>query len=293
MLGHSLLGTLVLVMVALAVAGSASAAGVFVVRRRRATHRAQAARAAARFREEKDGRREVVDLATNGVLALASTIPGARLAAQVARAGMDVSRVGLAPVVAGSLRRIADYAESDRPVLQRVIADDGSLVLMFSDIEGSTALNERLGDAAWLELLSRHDGVVRREVRKHRGQVVKTHGDSFMVVFRGVPDALNCALAIQRGLGNEEAPDHDQVRVRMGIHRGEVTRQGRDVFGLNVALAARVTAAADGGEILVSDDVVARASAVDGVMFGSGRVVRLKGFSEPVTVHPVHCSRRA
>lgn len=52
---------------------------------------------------------------------------------------------------------------------------------MFSDIEGSTALNERLGDAAWLELLRRHNVVVRRHVRRHHGQVVKTQGDSFMV----------------------------------------------------------------------------------------------------------------
>jgi class 3 adenylate cyclase len=200
--------------------------------------------------------------------------------------------MGLAPVVAGSLRRIADYAESDRPVLQRVIADDGSLVLMFSDIEGSTALNERLGDAAWLELLSRHDGLVRREVRRHGGHVVKTHGDSFMVVFEGLPDALRCAVAIQRGLADEGATDHDHIRVRMGIHRGEVTRQGRDVFGLNVALAARVASMADGGEILVSGDVAAQASGLDGIAFGRGRAVRLKGFSQPITVHPVHGTGR-
>jgi class 3 adenylate cyclase len=286
-LAHSPIATLLVVLLALVGAAFASAAGVIIVRRRRAARRAQEVRAA----EESEGIADAFDL-TTGVVALASSIPGVRLAAQVARAGLDVSRVGLAPAVAGSLRRIADYAESDRPVLQRVVADDGSLVLMFSDIEGSTALNERLGDAAWLELLGRHDGVVRAEVRKHHGQVVKTHGDSFMVVFRGVPDALRCAVAIQRGLADEAIRDHDRIRVRVGIHRGEVTRQGRDVFGLNVALAARVASEADGGEILVSEDVVARASGVDGIVFGSGRAVRLKGFSQPVTVHPVHSARR-
>jgi adenylate cyclase len=292
MSAHSLLETLVAAVLALAVAGSPAAAGVVLFRRRRAARHAEAARAAARLREEREGGSDVFDLATTGVVALASSIPGVRLAAQVARAGRDVRRAGLAPVVAGSLRRIADYAESDRPVLQRVIADDGSLVVMFSDIEGSTALNERLGDAAWLQMLSRHDGVVRAEVRRHRGQVVKTHGDSFMVVFRAVPDALRCAVAIQRGLRDEETPEHDRIRVRMGIHRGEVTRQGRDVFGLNVALAARVASEADGGEILVSQDVVAQASGVDAIVFGRGRAVSLKGFSQPVTVHPVHVTRR-
>jgi adenylate cyclase len=273
-------------------AGSACAAGVLLVRRRRAARRDEEATAAARRREDREGGADVFDLASTGVVALASSIPGARLAAQVARAGRDISRAGLAPAVAGSLRRIADYAESDRPALQRVIADDGTLVVMFSDIEGSTALNERLGDAAWLHLLSRHDGLVRREVRGHRGQVVKTHGDSFMVVFTAVPDALRCAVAIQRGLGDEETPQHERIRVRMGIHRGEVTRQGRDVYGLNVALAARVAAQADGGEILVSQDVVAQASGVEAIVIGRGRAVSLKGFSQPVTVHPVHTTGR-
>jgi adenylate cyclase len=289
--GHSLLTTLV-VLLAVAVAGSACAAGVLLIRRRRAARHAEQARAAARHREERERDTDLFDLASTGVLALAASIPGVRLAAQVARAGREVSRTGLAPTLAGSLRRIADYAESDRPQLQRVIADDGSLVLMFSDIEGSTALNERLGDAAWLELLGRHDGVVRAEVRRHRGQVVKTHGDSFMVVFTTVPDALRCAVAIQRGLGDEGTPENERIRVRMGIHRGAVTRQGRDVFGLNVALAARVAAEADGGEILVSQDVVAQTSGVDAIVVGRGRVVSLKGFSQPVTVHPVHIRGR-
>lgn len=290
MFGHPLLATL-LALLALVAAGSAGAAGVLLVRRRAARH-AEQARAADLRRQERDGSADVVDLATTGVVALASSIPGVRLAAQVARAGRDVRRAGLAPAVAGSLRWIADYAESDRPVLQRAIADDGSLVLMFSDIEGSTALNERLGDAAWLRLLSRHDAVVRAEVRRHRGQVVKTHGDSFMVVFTTVPDALRCAVAIQRGLDDEATPENERIRVRMGIHRGEVTRQGRDVYGLNVALAARVAAQADGGEILVSQDVVAQASGVDAIVVGRGRAVSLKGFSQPVTVHPLHIRGR-
>lgn len=291
MLGSSLLATVMAAVLALVVAGSASAAAVFLVRRR-AARRAEEARAAARRLEERDDVADVFDLATSGVLALASSIPGVRLAAQVARAGRDVSRAGLAPAVAGSLRRIADYAESDRPVLQRVIADDGSLVLMFSDIEGSTALNERLGDAAWLQLLRRHDGVVRGEVRRHRGQVVKTHGDSFMVVFRSVPGALRCAAAIQRALADEKTPEHDRIRVRIGIHRGEVTRQGRDVFGLNVALAARVASTADGGEILVSQEVVAQATGVNAVVVGRGRTASLKGLSQPVTVFPVYITGR-
>lgn len=236
---------------------------------------------------EPEREQDVFEMATSGVLALAGTIPGVRLATQVARVGVEVRRAGLAPTVADSLRRIADYAESDRPVLRRSISEDGAVVLLFSDIEGSTALNERLGDQAWLELLAAHDRVVRREVRAHGGQVVKTQGDSFMVVFRRLADAVHCAVSIQRRLGEAHLGGQTPVRVRMGIHRGEVTRQGRDVFGLNVALAARVAAAAAGGEVLVSADVARDRAEFDDVPVGPRRRTRLKGLSKPVDLFPL------
>lgn len=261
-------------------------AGVVVVSlslsRRRGQDKEPAPASAAAAEREPD----VIELATSGVLALAGTIPGVRLATQVAMAGVEVRRAGLAPAVAGSLRRIADYAESDRPSLGRSIAKDGTVVLMFSDIEGSTALNERLGDTAWLELLAAHDKLVRREVRSHRGQVVKTQGDSFMVVFRELPDAIGCAVTIQRRLAEELSGDVD-LRVRMGIHRGAVTKQGRDVFGLNVALAARVAAEARGGEILVSADVARQRADFSDVPVGPRRRARVKGLSKPVDLYPL------
>ncbi|MBJ7608264.1 MAG: adenylate/guanylate cyclase domain-containing protein [Candidatus Dormibacteraeota bacterium] len=242
--------------------------------------------------QEREERRaqEMMELATSGVLALAATIPGVRLATQVARVGVDVSKLGFAPLVAGSLRRIADYAESDRPAIRRSLADDGTLVLMFSDIAGSTSLNERLGDEAWLALLKKHDAIVRRQVRGHRGQVVKTQGDSFMVAFKELADALHCSLAIQHDLRTEEMPEGSRVQVRIGLHRGEVTRQGRDVFGLNVALAARVAAQARGGQTLVSEAVKLEAENIEDVSFGKARTVHFKGFSNAITVFPLQSS---
>jgi adenylate cyclase len=263
------------------VAGMAVVAAVVTltwVRRRRARRQALELR-----RRELEARR-LSALEVTGVLGLAATIEGVRLAVRV---GTELGRRGLAPVVAGSLRRLADLAETDRPALEGVTAADGTVTLMFSDIEGSTALNERLGDEAWLDLLKKHDAIVRREVRAHRGEVVKTQGDSFMVAFKAVPAAVSCAIEIQRSLAQGELAEDPPVRVRIGLHTGQVTKQGRDLFGLNVAVAARVADEAAGGEILVSSAVKNLAAQTDGVRYGKGRRVRLKGISEAESVYPI------
>jgi len=273
--------------VLIVVAGIAVVAAVVVlvtltlVRRRRARRRALEAR-----RREREARR-LSPLEATGVLGLAATIEGVRLAVRV---GSELRR-GLAPVVAGSLRRLADLAETDRPSLDRVIAADGTVTLMFSDIEGSTRLNERLGDEAWLVVLGEHDAIVRKQVRSHRGEVVKTQGDSFMVAFKDVPAAVSCAIEIQRALATGRLAQDPPVRVRIGLHTGEVTKTGRDYFGLNVAVAARVADEAEGGEILVSSAVRNRAAQADGVHYGKGRRVRLKGISEAETLYPIRWPR--
>ena len=271
----------VVVVAVLLVAGAvALAVSMLIVRRVRRRRARRRAAAEARRREQ-----EGVDLfGSGGVLALAAGIEGVRLATQ---AVADVGRRGVAPAFAGSLRRLADLAETDRPALRRVMADDGTITLMFSDIEGSTELNRKLGDEDWLDLLRQHDDIVRRRVRKHRGQVVKTQGDSFMVAFKELEPAISCAIAIQQTLEDDKLAPDPPIRVRIGLHHGEVTRQGRDVFGLNVALAARVAAEATGGEILVSAEVKRLADDADGVRFGRGRSVQLKGISEKATVYPV------
>ncbi|HEV3234349.1 MAG TPA: adenylate/guanylate cyclase domain-containing protein [Candidatus Dormibacteraeota bacterium] len=266
--------------VAAAIAGVTTILIIRAIRQRRAQKRAE--------EEARRRSQEGADLfGPSSVLALAAGIEGVRFATQVFT---DVGRKGVAPALAGSLRKLADITESDRPSLSRVVADDGSVTLMFSDIEGSTELNRRLGDEAWLELLREHDAIVRRRVRKSRGQVVKTQGDSFMVAFKELEPALRCAIAIQRDLEDEELAPDPPIRVRIGLHHGEVTRQGRDVFGINVALAARVAAEAAGGEILVSSEVKRLADGED-VSFGRGRTVQLKGITNRATLYPVEWSQ--
>jgi len=239
-------------------------------------------------RREEEARRALEEMSpfgASGLLGLAAGLEGVRLATLAIGVGSEIAKQGFAPVVAGSLRRLADITEADRPALRRAIADDGTVTLMFSDIEGSTSLNQALGDEAWLELLREHDDIVKRQVRSQRGQVVKTQGDSFMVAFKEVPAAVSCAVGIQRALAEAELAEEHPVRVRIGVHTGEVTKQGKDLFGINVVLAARVADAAAGGEILVSAAV--RKHATDGVRYDRGRKVTLKGFTSPEQVYAV------
>jgi adenylate cyclase len=181
---------------------------------------------------------------------------------------------GLGAAVRSNIEDLADWAEVERPDLAR-LAPSGRVTILFSDIEESTALNERIGDRAWVRLIDRHDRMVSRHVKRHAGHVVKSQGDGFMIAFAQPEQAVLCGIDIQRELRQR----HNGIRVRIGIHTGKSVRRGDDLFGRNVALAARVAAAADGGEVLVSEAV--RDAVVDheGIEFDDGRDVELKGFS--------------
>ncbi len=89
---------------------------------------------------------------------------------------------GLGAAVRSSVEDLADWAEVERPDLAR-LAPSGKVAILFSDIEESTALNERIGDRAWVRLIGSHDKLVRRQVKKHSGHVVKSQGDGFMIAF--------------------------------------------------------------------------------------------------------------
>jgi adenylate cyclase len=104
---------------------------------------------------------------------------------------------------------------------------------------------------------------------------VKSQGDGFMIAFAQPDEAVLCSLDVQRSLRRRP----DGIRVRIGIHTGKSVRRGDDLFGRNVAMAARVAAQADGGETLVSEVVRDAVSDHDDVEFDEGRDVELKGFS--------------
>jgi adenylate cyclase len=190
-----------------------------------------------------------------------------------------VRKEGFGAAVRMSIEDLADWAEVERPDLARV-TPDGKVAILFSDIEESTALNERVGDRAWVKLIGEHDKLVRKLVKQRSGHVVKSQGDGFMIAFARADEAVRCGIDLQDALHKEaQRKRHNGIRVRIGIHTGQSVRRGDDLFGRNVAMAARVAAEADGGEILVSDAVREALGDCEDLSFGEGRDAELKGFT--------------
>ena len=151
-----------------------------------------------------------------------------------------------------SIVAVADSVQRERPDIASHAAPDGTVTIMFSDIEDSTVLTERLGDQAWQDLLRKHNALIREQLQAHGGYEVKTMGDGFMVAFQSAKKGLDCAIAIQRAFDGHNAADGEHVKVRIGLHAGEAIKDGDDFYGKNVILASRVAGKAVGGEILVS-----------------------------------------
>jgi adenylate cyclase len=192
---------------------------------------------------------------------------------------------GIGATVRNSVEDLAGWARVERPDLARMTAD-GTVVIAFSDIEGSTELNEELGDRGWVKLLERHNKMIYKHVEAHGGHVVKTQGDGFMIAFPNPTKAVLCSIAVQRAL-REDPERWDNIRVRIGLHMGSSVRRGDDLFGRNVVMAARVAGQADGGEILVSETVREAIEGSSGIVLGTPREVELKGLRGTHAVYPV------
>ncbi|NRF71539.1 adenylate/guanylate cyclase domain-containing protein [Aquincola sp. S2] len=158
------------------------------------------------------------------------------------------------------------------------------LTLLFTDIVGSTTLAEQLGDAVWHALLGRHNDLVRTQLARHRGREIDNAGDGFFAVFDSPARAVRCGEAIADGL---RAMDLD---VRIGIHSGECDAAAGHVTGLAVHIAARITAAARPGEVLVSA-IVKDLLVGSGLEFFDGQLHALKGLSGPERLlFPLKCA---
>jgi class 3 adenylate cyclase len=177
-----------------------------------------------------------------------------------------------------SVHEMASAVASERPSLRAAAAPDGTVTILFSDIEASTELNDRLGDLRWVELLRVHHEVVREQIGAHGGFEVKVQGDGFMMAFPSARRALECAVAIQKAIG-ERLGDHPDgpIRVRIGLHTGEAIRDELDFYGKNVVVAARIADQARGGEILASSVVKQLTESAGDIRFEQEREVELEG----------------
>jgi class 3 adenylate cyclase len=211
-----------------------------------------------------------------GMRALIDQALAAKLAAQ-GLAGVDATT---------SIDEVVAAVESEKPDIRAYAAPDGTVTVLFSDIEDSTILTERLGDDRWLQLLRAHNAIFRDRLREHGGYEVKNQGDGFMLVFPSPTAAVQCAIEVQRALAERAAQNPEEgIRVRMGLHTGRAIAEEGDFFGRNVVLAARIAAQARGAEILVSEALREQAEGEDGLDFDQGRELELKGMAGTHTVH--------
>ena len=149
----------------------------------------------------------------------------------------------------------------------------GVVAILFTDVQNSTHLMEEMGQEAAQRMMLTELDRQQQVVQRQGGYAVKRLGDGMMAAFAAPKSALLCAVDVQSDSGRET-----NVRVRIGLHAGEVIVDGDDYFGKTVIMAARITARAQGGEILVSEGFRSLLDPPDGWRFGPSRRVQLKGF---------------
>ncbi len=178
-----------------------------------------------------------------------------------------------------SIGAVASSVGAERPDLRTHAAPDGTVTLLFTDIEGSTALNERLGDQRWMDVLRVHNAIVRGGIAAHGGYEVKSQGDGFMIAFGSARRALQCAIALQSAVAEHNGTADEPLRVRIGLHTGEPVREADDFYGRHVNLASRIADQAQGGEVLVSSLLKELTDSAGEFAFDDGREVELKGLT--------------
>jgi len=218
---------------------------------------------------------------------LASLIPGARF---LPLEGRNHAMQPDEPENEVFRKAIEEFlAEDEKAQVSAPAAVRGApLTILFTDMEGSTTLTQRLGDAKAQELLRAHNAVVRQGLKAHGGREIKHTGDGIMASFAAASQALDCAVAIQKALADwNAAQPGEPIRVRIGLNAGEPVAEDEDLFGAAVQLAARVCAQAGPGQILASN-VVRELTMGKGFLFSDQGDVVLRGFEDPVRLYEVY-----
>jgi class 3 adenylate cyclase len=189
----------------------------------------------------------------------------------------------------GVLEAIAEFLghRIDLPQAPTHAAAEASVTILFTDIEKSTDMTQRLGDARAQDVLEMHNEIVRAQLKAHRGREIKHTGDGIMASFPAAGTAIQCAIDIQREIvrHNEQHPE-SLIGLRIGLNSGEPVKEGHDLFGTSVQTAARVCSHAAAGQILVSN-VVRELAAGRRFLFADQGNVALRGLEEPVRLFEV------
>ena len=205
-------------------------------------------------------------------LAAGDDLDGAVLELETARSALE--KLGAAPDARRVVERISELRPSGAgEVAERTFA--------FTDIVGSTALLEAIGDAAWNDLRRWHDETLRKCIAAHGGEEIDHTGDGFFMAFPDARAAVACAQEIQRRLAAQRREHGFAPQVRIGLHSAEATIAGSNYTGLGVHAAARIGAVAGAGEIVASAGTV---EDLPGVAVSERREVPLKGITEPVEI---------
>jgi class 3 adenylate cyclase len=185
---------------------------------------------------------------------------------------------------ASSINVVASAVQGEIIDLGDKTSPDGAVTLVFSDIEGSTALIEQLGEARWFDLMRDHNAIVRGLTDAHEGTVVKSQGDGFMLAFASAHAALQCAIEVERAFAGRPDGSPEAFKIRIGAHTGFVITDSDDFYGRNVILAARIADHAKGGEILVSSVAKEYTEGDPSFRFEPRGELRLKGLVGEHTV---------
>ena len=165
----------------------------------------------------------------------------------------------------------------------------GLVTFVLTDIEGSTKMFRRLGDA-YPPLLATHNSLLREQWAAHGGAEVKTVGDAFIVAFESGSNAMEASVAVQRAVASHQWPSDGAMRIRVGVHAGMAFARDGDYVALALHQAARVVNAANGGQVIASDDAVAAAGDSPAVRFQPIGAFRLRDFERPVRLAAVRAA---
>jgi class 3 adenylate cyclase len=190
--------------------------------------------------------------------------------------------------VKSSMDAVIAAVQGRRPDFSGALSADGTVTIAFSDMEGFSAMTERLGDREAHEVIKLHNQVVRKELQRENGKEVELQGDGFLLAFADPAAALRCAIGIQRAFARHNAgAQGEPIHVRIGLHTGTPIQEGDRFFGITVILAARIAAQAGGGEVLASAALHERCAGDPDFRFGEAREAELKGLAGRHRMHPL------